>query len=100
MPPKSDYVIPKTSESYDRKSKTVDVKKTESKPKFNDAPIIEEWVSDSESEEECETESKQRRPSCACGTAAKKVNTAKHVETARESDKKEENFRQSPRRYN
>nr|GEW85144.1 ribonuclease H-like domain-containing protein [Tanacetum cinerariifolium] len=45
----------------------IKVKTSESKPKTVSAPIIEDWVSDSEDENEIETETKQIKPSFAKG---------------------------------
>nr|GEU50870.1 ribonuclease H-like domain-containing protein [Tanacetum cinerariifolium] len=71
-----EYVVSKSVTSVPAVA-TNEAKTSESKPKFVSEPLIEDWVSDSETE--TETKSKQRKPSFA------KVNIvrAKHVNTAR-----------------
>nr|GEY41792.1 hypothetical protein [Tanacetum cinerariifolium] len=56
------------------------------------APIIEDWVSDSEDEDEIEPESKQIKPSFA---KVKFVKSTEHVKSLRKSVKQEESNRQT-----
>ncbi|GJT10630.1 putative ribonuclease H-like domain-containing protein [Tanacetum coccineum] len=65
MPPKPDLVFAEIDENISSKSTPTEVQVSMSKPKFSDEPIIEEWVSDSESEDEIESISKLRKPSFA-----------------------------------
>nr|GEW99388.1 hypothetical protein [Tanacetum cinerariifolium] len=92
MPPKPDLVF--VSESVTNLpdiAKSV-VKTSETKLKNVSAPIIEDWVSDSEDEDEIETESKQIKPSFA---KVKFVKSTKHVKSPRKSVKQEEINRQT-----
>nr|GEU58911.1 ribonuclease H-like domain-containing protein [Tanacetum cinerariifolium] len=75
------------------------VKTSETKLKNVSAPIIEDWVSDSEDENEIKTESNQIKSSFA---KVKFVKPTKHVKSPRKSVKKEENNRQTkyPRKNN
>ncbi|GKE06950.1 hypothetical protein Tco_1398968, partial [Tanacetum coccineum] len=65
---------------------------SESKPKSVSEPLIEDWISDSEDENETEFKSKQRKPSFA---KIKFVKSNEHVKTPRESVKKVENNKQA-----
>ncbi|GJZ76846.1 hypothetical protein Tco_0641518, partial [Tanacetum coccineum] len=64
---------------------TSEVKTTKSKPKSVSEPLIEDWISDSEDENETEFKSKQRKPSFA---KVEFVKSNEHVKTPRESVKK------------
>ncbi|GJR82024.1 putative ribonuclease H-like domain-containing protein [Tanacetum coccineum] len=75
MPPKPDLVLAATSE----------VKTSESKPKSVSEPLIEDWISDSENENEIEFKSRQRKLSNA---KVKFVKSNEHVKSSRESVKK------------
>nr|GEV09087.1 putative ribonuclease H-like domain-containing protein [Tanacetum cinerariifolium] len=74
MPPKSDlilvdvgeYVVSETVISVPTVA-TNEAKTSESKPKSISEPIIEDWVSNSDDENETETKSKQRKPSFTKG---------------------------------
>nr|GFA97852.1 hypothetical protein [Tanacetum cinerariifolium] len=66
------------------------VKTSKTKLKNVSTPIIEDWVSDSEDEDEIETESKQIKPSFA---KLKFVKSNKHVKSPRKSVKQEESNR-------
>nr|GFA51466.1 hypothetical protein [Tanacetum cinerariifolium] len=68
------------------------VKTSETTLKNVIAPIIEDWVSDSEDEDEIKTESNQIKPSFA---KVKFVKPTEHVKSPRKSIKKEENNRQT-----
>ncbi|GKA35840.1 hypothetical protein Tco_0722331 [Tanacetum coccineum] len=69
------------------------------KPKSVDEPLIEDWISDSEDENETEFKSKQRKPSFFAKIEFVKSN--EHVKTPRESVKKVENKKQAkyPRKH-
>ncbi|GJR48856.1 hypothetical protein Tco_1316959 [Tanacetum coccineum] len=67
---------------------TSEPKTSESKPKFVGEPLIEDWISGSEDENETKSKSKQRKSSFA---KVKFVKTNKHVKTPKESVKKVEN---------
>ncbi|GJZ60180.1 hypothetical protein Tco_0615996, partial [Tanacetum coccineum] len=64
---------------------TSKVKTSESKPKSVSEPLIEDWISDSENENEIEFKSRQRKPSNA---KVKFVKSNEHVKSPRESVKK------------
>ncbi|GKF23700.1 hypothetical protein Tco_0076022, partial [Tanacetum coccineum] len=64
---------------------TSEVKTAKSKPKFVSEPLIEDWISDSEDENETEFKSKQRKPSFA---KVEFVKSNKYVKTPKESIKK------------
>nr|GEV38873.1 hypothetical protein [Tanacetum cinerariifolium] len=70
MPPKpdlvfaDDHVVSESVTSLPGIAK-IEVKTSESKPKTISAPIIKDWVCDSEDENEIETETKQIKPSFA-----------------------------------
>nr|GEV40626.1 hypothetical protein [Tanacetum cinerariifolium] len=87
MLPKPDLVFnddPNTSESvanvFNVESSTNKPSKDTSKTLRPDAPIVKDWVSDSEDETEIESVPKQREPSF--------VPTSEHVKTSKESAKK------------
>nr|GEU82973.1 hypothetical protein [Tanacetum cinerariifolium] len=61
-----EYVVSETITSVPAVA-TNEAKTSESKPKFVSEPIIEDWVSDSEDENEIKTKSKKRKPSFAKG---------------------------------
>ncbi|GKB52287.1 putative ribonuclease H-like domain-containing protein [Tanacetum coccineum] len=82
MPPKSDLVLADEEEYVF----------SESKPKSVSEPLIEDWISDSEDENETEFKSKQRKPSFA---KIEFVKSNEHVKTPRESVKKVENKKQA-----
>ncbi|GJS90250.1 hypothetical protein Tco_0772886, partial [Tanacetum coccineum] len=63
-----------------------------SKPKSVGEPLIEDWISDSEDENETEFKSKQRKPSFA---KTEFVKSNEHVKTPRESVKKIKNKKQA-----
>ncbi|GKE51901.1 hypothetical protein Tco_1487057, partial [Tanacetum coccineum] len=72
MPPKPNLVLADEEEYVFSESitsvpavATSEVKTTESKPKTVSEPLIEDWISDSEDENETEFKSKQRKPSFA-----------------------------------
>ncbi|GKB72595.1 hypothetical protein Tco_0934007, partial [Tanacetum coccineum] len=98
MPPKHDFVLADKDEYVFSESvtsvptiATSEVKTSESKPKSASEPLIEDWVSDSENENETEYKSKQRKPSIA---KVEFVKSSKHVKLPRESVKKVENYKQ------
>ncbi|GJZ56256.1 putative ribonuclease H-like domain-containing protein [Tanacetum coccineum] len=64
---------------------TSEVKTSELKPKSVSEPLIEDWISDSEDENETEFKSKQRKPSFA---KVEFVKSNEHVKSPRESVKK------------
>ncbi|GJX99057.1 hypothetical protein Tco_0356076, partial [Tanacetum coccineum] len=70
---------------------TTEVKTSESKPKSVSEPLIEDWISDSENENETESKSGQRKPSNA---KVEFIKSYEHVKTPRESVKKVENNKQ------
>ncbi|GJZ96950.1 hypothetical protein Tco_0669284 [Tanacetum coccineum] len=71
---------------------TSKVKISESKPKSVSEPLIEDWISNSENENEIEFKSRQRKPSIA---KVEFVKSSKHVKSPRESVKKVENNKQA-----
>ncbi|GJS24526.1 ribonuclease H-like domain-containing protein, partial [Tanacetum coccineum] len=71
---------------------TSKVKTSESKPKSVSEPLIEDWISDSEDENETEFKSKQRKPSFA---KVEFVKSNEHVKIPRESVEKVENNKQA-----
>ncbi|GJT39820.1 hypothetical protein Tco_0939685 [Tanacetum coccineum] len=99
MPPKPNLVLADEEEYIFSESitsvpavATSEVKTIESKPKSVSEPLIEDWISDSEDENETEFKSKQRKPSFA---KVEFVKSNKHVKTPRESVKKVENNKQA-----
>ncbi|GKA43122.1 ribonuclease H-like domain-containing protein [Tanacetum coccineum] len=71
---------------------TSEVKTSKSKPKSVSEPLIEDWIFNSENENETETMSRQRKPSNA---KIEFVKSNEHVKSARESVKKVENNKQA-----
>ncbi|GJZ00677.1 hypothetical protein Tco_0518106 [Tanacetum coccineum] len=99
MPPKYDLVFPDEGEYVFSESVTSipDVAKSKaktnvSKPKSVGEPLIEDWISDSEDENETEFKFKQRKPSFV---KTEFVKSNEHVKTTRESVKKVENKKQA-----
>ncbi|GJQ93249.1 putative ribonuclease H-like domain-containing protein [Tanacetum coccineum] len=99
MPPKPNLVLADEEEYVFSESITSvpvvaisKVKTIESKPKSISEPLIEDWISDSEDENETEFKSKQRKPSFA---KVEFVKSNEHVKTPRESVKKVENNKQA-----
>ncbi|GKA25024.1 putative ribonuclease H-like domain-containing protein [Tanacetum coccineum] len=74
------------------KMKQGEAKTSVSKPKSVGEPLIEDWISDSEDENETEFKSKQRKPSFP---KIEFVKSNEHVKTPRESVKKVENKNQA-----
>nr|GEV75665.1 reverse transcriptase domain-containing protein [Tanacetum cinerariifolium] len=94
LPPKPDLVFtddPNDSESvanvFNVESSTNKPSKDMSKTHRPAAPIIEDWISDSEDETEIESVPKQREPSF--------VTSTEHVKSSRESVKKVEHHKQA-----
>ncbi|GJW71228.1 ribonuclease H-like domain-containing protein [Tanacetum coccineum] len=71
---------------------TSKVKTSESKPKSVSEPLIKDWISDSEDENETEFKSKQRKPSFA---KVEFVKSNEHVKIPRECVEKIENNKQA-----
>ncbi|GJW26376.1 hypothetical protein Tco_0040187 [Tanacetum coccineum] len=71
---------------------TSKVKTSESKPKSVSEPLIEDWISDSEDENETQFKSKQKKPSFA---KVEFVKSNEHVKIPRESVEKVENNKQA-----
>ncbi|GJT15734.1 ribonuclease H-like domain-containing protein [Tanacetum coccineum] len=98
MPPKYDLVLADEGEYVFSESVTSihdgtsEAKTSVSKPKSVGEPLIEDWISDSEDENETEFKSKQRKPSFA---KTEFVKSNEHVKTPRESVKKIENKKQA-----
>ncbi|GJY99322.1 putative ribonuclease H-like domain-containing protein [Tanacetum coccineum] len=99
MPPKPNLVLADEEEYVFSESitsvpavATSEVKTIESKPKSVSEPLIEDWISDSEDENEIEFKSKQRKPSFS---KIEFVKSNEHVKTPRESVKKVENNKQA-----
>ncbi|GKD61631.1 hypothetical protein Tco_1299140 [Tanacetum coccineum] len=99
MPPKPDLVLADKDEYVFSESATSvpsaatsEVKTSVSKPKSVSEPLIEDWISDSENENETESKSGQRKPSNA---KVEFVKSYKHVKSPRESVKKVENNKQA-----
>ncbi|GKB41030.1 ribonuclease H-like domain-containing protein [Tanacetum coccineum] len=99
MPPKYDLVLADEEEYVFSESvtsipdvTTSEAKTSVSKPKSVGEPLIEDWISDSEDENETEFKSKQRKPSFA---KIEFVKSNEHVKTPRESVKKVENKKQA-----
>ncbi|GKF71091.1 hypothetical protein Tco_0207205, partial [Tanacetum coccineum] len=94
MPPKYDLVLADEGDIVFTKSVTSipdvttrEAKTSVSKPKSVGEPLIEDWISDSEDENETEFKSKQRKPSFA---KIEFVKSNDHVKTPKESVKKVE----------
>ncbi|GJV22929.1 ribonuclease H-like domain-containing protein [Tanacetum coccineum] len=99
MPPKSDLVLADEDEYVFSESvtsipdvATSEAKTSVSKPKYVSEPLIEDWISDSEDENETEFKTKQRKPSFA---KVEFVKSKEHVKTPRESVKEVENNKQA-----
>ncbi|GJZ85745.1 hypothetical protein Tco_0651084 [Tanacetum coccineum] len=99
MPPKPDLVLADEDDCVFSESvtgvpivTTSEVKTSESKPKSVSEPLIEDWISDSEDENETEFKSKQRKPSFA---KVEFVKSNEHVKIPRESVEKVENNKQA-----
>ncbi|GJY59883.1 putative ribonuclease H-like domain-containing protein [Tanacetum coccineum] len=99
MPPKYDLVLADEGEYVFSESvtsipddATSEAKTSVSKPKFVGEPLIEDWISDSEDENETGFKSKQRKPSFS---KTEFVKSNEHVKTPRESVKKVENKKQA-----
>ncbi|GJR58653.1 putative ribonuclease H-like domain-containing protein [Tanacetum coccineum] len=99
MPPKPNLVLADEEEFIFSESitsvpafATSEVKTIESKPKSVSEPLIEDWIFDSEDENETKFKSKQRKPSFA---KIEFVKSNKHVKTPRESVKKVGNNKQA-----
>ncbi|GJX18838.1 ribonuclease H-like domain-containing protein [Tanacetum coccineum] len=99
MPPKYDLILADEGEYIFSESvtnipdaATSEAKTSVSKPKSVGEPLIEDWISDSEDENETEFKSKQRKPSFA---KIEFVKSNEHVKTPRESVKKIENKKQA-----
>ncbi|GJZ95678.1 putative ribonuclease H-like domain-containing protein [Tanacetum coccineum] len=99
MPPKSDLVLADEDEYVFSESvtsvldvATSEAKSSESKPKTVSEPLIKDWISDSEDENETKSMSKQRKSSFA---KVKFVKFNEHVKTPKGSDQKVENNKQA-----
>ncbi|GJS00587.1 putative ribonuclease H-like domain-containing protein [Tanacetum coccineum] len=99
MPPKSDLVLADENEYVFSESvtsipdvATSEAKTSVSKPKYVSEPLIEDWISDSEDENETEFKTKQRKPSFA---KVEFVKSKEHVKTPRESVNEVENNKQA-----
>ncbi|GKB47453.1 ribonuclease H-like domain-containing protein [Tanacetum coccineum] len=99
MPPRSDLVLGDEDEYVfsELVTSVPDVatskaKSSESKPKTVSEPLIEDWISDSEDENQTKSKSKQRKSSFA---KVEFVKSNEHVKTPKESDKKVENNKQA-----
>ncbi|GJU71459.1 ribonuclease H-like domain-containing protein [Tanacetum coccineum] len=99
MPPKPDLVLTNKDEYVFSESitsvpsvETSKVKTSESKHKSVDEPLIEDWISDSEDENETQSKSKQRKPSFA---KVEFVKSNEHVKSPRESVKQVGNNEQA-----
>ncbi|GJT92971.1 putative ribonuclease H-like domain-containing protein [Tanacetum coccineum] len=95
MPPKPDLVLAAKDEYVFSESSlpavaTSEVKTSESKPKFVSEPLIEDWISNSEDENE--TKSKQRKLSFA---KVEFIKSNEYVKSPRESVKKVETNKQA-----
>ncbi|GKE42157.1 hypothetical protein Tco_1469441 [Tanacetum coccineum] len=99
MPPKPDLVLPDKDKHVFSESVTSvpvaassKVTTSESKPKSVSEPLIEDWISDSENENETESKSGQTKPSNA---KVEFVKSYEHVKSPRESVKKIKNNKQA-----
>ncbi|GKA29873.1 hypothetical protein Tco_0716118 [Tanacetum coccineum] len=88
---KKEYVFSETITSMPVVA-TSKVKTSESKPKSVSEPLIKDWISECEDENETEFKSKQRKPSFP---KVEFVKSNEHVKITRESVKKVENNRQA-----
>ncbi|GJX65829.1 putative ribonuclease H-like domain-containing protein [Tanacetum coccineum] len=92
MPPKSDFGIDNVETLESVPELVVVEPKVVSQPKvWSDAPIIEEYESDSDDEYVIKTSKEQEKPSFAF------VNTVKHVKTPRETVKEQNTCSPSPK---
>ncbi|GJS84959.1 putative ribonuclease H-like domain-containing protein [Tanacetum coccineum] len=92
MPPKSDFGIDDVETLEYVPKPAVNEPKAVSKPKvWSDAPIIEEYESDSDDEYVIKPSKEQEKPSFAF------VNTVKHVKTPRETVKEQNTCSPSPK---
>nr|GEY48847.1 xylulose kinase-1 [Tanacetum cinerariifolium] len=94
MPPKPDLILADVDKYVVSESVTSvptittnKAKTSESKPKSVSEPLIEDWISDSEDENEIETKSKKRKPSIS---KVEFVKPNEQVKSLRESVKQEE----------
>ncbi|GJV76656.1 ribonuclease H-like domain-containing protein [Tanacetum coccineum] len=99
MPPKPDLVLAGEDEYVFSESitsvpvvATSEVKTSKLKPKFLSEPLIEDWISDNEDENETKSKPKQRKPSFA---KVEFVKSNEHVKSPKESVKKVENNEQA-----
>ncbi|GJY04254.1 putative ribonuclease H-like domain-containing protein [Tanacetum coccineum] len=99
MPPKYDLVLADKGKYVISESVTSipdaaisEAKTSVSEPKSDGEPLIEDWISNSEDENETEFKSKQGKPSFA---KTEFVKSNEHVKTPRESVKKVENKKQA-----
>ncbi|GJT26223.1 ribonuclease H-like domain-containing protein [Tanacetum coccineum] len=99
MPPKPNLVLADEEEYVFSESitsvpavATSKVKTSESKPKSVSEPLIEDWISNSEDENETEFKSKQRKLSFA---KVEFIKSNEHVKTPKESVKKVKNNKQA-----
>ncbi|GKG07037.1 hypothetical protein Tco_0330006, partial [Tanacetum coccineum] len=99
MPPKRDLVLADGEECIFSKSiisdpsvKTSKVKTSESKHKSVDEPLIEDWISNSEDENETQSKSKQKKPSFA---KVEFFKSNEHVKSHRKSIKRVGNNKQA-----
>ncbi|GKC24475.1 hypothetical protein Tco_1026625, partial [Tanacetum coccineum] len=99
MPPKSDLVLADEDEYVFSELvtsipdvATSEAKTSESKPKSVGEPLIEDWISNSEVENESESKSKQIKSSFS---KVKFVKSNEHVKTPKEYVKKLENDKQA-----
>ncbi|GJY88476.1 hypothetical protein Tco_0503104 [Tanacetum coccineum] len=99
MPPKHDFVLADKDGYVFSESVTSvptvatnEVKISESKPKSVSEPLIEDWIFNSENENEIKFKSRQRKPSNA-KVIFVKLN--EHVKSPKESVKKVENYKQA-----
>ncbi|GKB59100.1 ribonuclease H-like domain-containing protein, partial [Tanacetum coccineum] len=99
MPPQPDLVLADEDEYVFSKSvtsvpdiATSKAKNSESKPKSISEPLIKDWISNSDDENETEPKSKQRKSSFA---KVEFVKSNEHVKSPRESIKKVENNKQA-----
>nr|GEX22450.1 hypothetical protein [Tanacetum cinerariifolium] len=94
LPSKHDLVFYDVPNARDPVANVFNVKSSTNKPSKDmfktyrlDAPIVEDWISDSEDETEIESMPKQREPSF--------VTSTKHVKSSRESVKKVKHHKQA-----
>ncbi|GJY97218.1 putative ribonuclease H-like domain-containing protein [Tanacetum coccineum] len=99
MPSKPDLVLADKNEYVFSESvtsvpavATSEAKISKSKPKSVSEPLIKDWISDSENENETEFKARQRKPSNA---KVEFVKSNEHVKSPRESVKKVKNYKQA-----